>query len=48
MRLENNLFPTVSKKVPLKFLLSVSSDFFQKKKKKLQIIPYDKNVNKSD
>lgn len=45
MRLENNLFPTVSKKVPLKFLLSVSSDF---RKKKLQIIPYDKNVNKSD
>ena len=47
MRLENNLFPTVSKKVPLKVLLSVSSDFLQEKKK-LQIIPSDKNVNKSD
>ena len=47
MRLENNLFPTVSKKVPLKVLLSVSSDFLQEKKK-LQIIPCDKNVNKSD
>ena len=33
MRLENNLFPTVSKKVPLKVLLSVSSDFLQEKKK---------------
>ena len=45
MRLENNI-PN-SKKIPLKLLLSVSSDFSQKKKK-LQIIPCDKNVNKSD